>query len=105
MLHLGNSIYQINNWSELFAEYEQLTLNKPCQTCWSDKVKVFNYFNKMAKKTEPNEGEKTYKFKAGFEDTEIHLAGRMSPIKSEDLNENISLILDIPTLMELVELV
>ena len=89
----------------MFEKYEQLTLNKPCQTCWSDKVKVFNYFNKMAKKIEPTLGEKSYKFKAGFENTEIHLAGRMSPIKSEDLNENISLIMEIPSLMELVELV
>lgn len=105
MLHLGVSIYEVNNWSELFEKYEQLTLNKICQTCWGDKVKVFNYFNKMAKTQKPIEGENQYKFKQGFEATEIHLKGKFEVINQINLNENISLLLENKELMELIELV
>lgn len=100
------NIYEIENWIELFDNYEQLNSIKLCHTCWSDKVKVFNYFRIMAKKTEiaENTGEQSYQFKAGFEGTEIFIKGFPESITQANLNKNIELIKSNKDLMELIEL-
>lgn len=81
-------IYEVENWSELFIKYEQLTSIKLCQTCWGDKVKVFNYFKTMAKKKiEPIENK--YKFKEQFADSRVLISGVGFEINSENLTDEI----------------
>jgi hypothetical protein len=100
------NIYEINNWIELFDNYEQLNSIKLCSNCWGDKVKVFNYFRNMKKETKSeNTGEQTYQFIAGFEGTEIFIKGFPETISQANLNENIELIKLHEDLMKLIELV
>ncbi len=82
------SIYEVKNWSELFIKYEQLTSIKLCQTCWGDKVKVFNYFKTMAKKKiEPSDNK--YKFKPQFEGSQVLISGIGFAINSGNLTDEI----------------
>lgn len=101
-------IYEVNNWGELFGKYEQLTSNKICPTCWSDKVKVYNFFKEkeMAKKTENTTGE-NYKFKKQFECYEVSIKGLGFVISKENLTNEIveKHFKNEPSLMALIELV
>ena len=100
------SIYEVNNWSELFVKYEQLTSIKLCSTCWSDKVKVFNYFKTMAKKKiEPSENK--YKFKPQFEGSQVLISGIGFAINSENLTDEIveKYFINEVSLFALIELV
>ena len=100
------SIYQIENWSELFNRYEQLNSTKLCQTCWGDKVKVFNYFKTMAKnKTEQTENK--YKFKKQFADSKVLISGIGFEINAENLTDEIveKYFINEVSLFALIELV
>lgn len=101
-------IYEIQNWSELFKKYEQLTSIKVCASCWSDKVKVYNFFKEkeMAKKTENTEGT-NYKFKKQFEGCEVAIKSVGFIISKENLTNEIvkKYFINEPSLMALVELV
>lgn len=59
----------------------------------------------MAKTKQPIDGEQSYKFKKGFEDTEIYLKGNFEPINNSNLNSRISEIIEVVDLMSLIELV
>ena len=84
------TIYEIENWSELFGKYEQLTSIKLCHTCWGDKVKVFNYFRKkeMAKK-DVKKDENIYSFKPEFEDCQVQIKDVNFTITKENLTAEI----------------
>jgi hypothetical protein len=84
------TIYEVENWSELFIKYEQLTTIKLCSTCWADKVKVFNYFRKkeMAKK-ELKKEENIYSFKPEFEDCQVQIKDVNFTITKENLTAEI----------------
>ena len=84
------TIYDVNNWSELFNKYEQLTLIKLCQSCWSDKVKVFNYFRikEMAKKDVKKDAN-IYSFKPEFEDCQVQIKDVNFTITKENLTAEI----------------
>jgi hypothetical protein len=82
------TIYEIDNWIELFDKYEQLNSIKLCSTCWGDKVKVFNYFKTMAKKkTELTENK--YKFKPQFADSKVLISGVGFEINADNLTDEI----------------
>jgi hypothetical protein len=100
------TIYEIENWNELFAKYEQLNSIKLCQTCWGDKVKVFNYFKNMAKKKEETSSNK-YKFKSQFEGSQVLINGLGFAITSENLTDEIveKYFINEVSLFDLIELV
>jgi hypothetical protein len=84
------NIYSVENWSELFGKYEQLTSTKLCLSCWGDKVKVFNYFRikEMAKK-ETKKETNICSFKPQFEDCQIQIKDVNFTITKENLTAEI----------------
>lgn len=101
------SIYKVENWSELFVKYERFTSIKLCSTCWSDKVKVYNYFNNMAKKKTENISTNKYKFKPQFEGSQVLISGVGVEINSENLTDEIveKYFINNVSLFALIELV
>jgi hypothetical protein len=97
------TIYEIENWSELFNRYEQLNSIKLCQTCWGDKIKVFNFFKTMAKKN-LNSPENSATFKAEFEGCEVRIKGVDFVITKDNLTSEIveKYFKDEPSLMALL---
>lgn len=103
-----HSIYEIKNWSELFRKYEQLTSLKVCSSCWTDKVKVYNYFRnlEMAKKVEKENGT-TWQFKPEFEGCQVIIKSLGYQITKENLTTEIveKYFKNEPALLALIELV
>lgn len=98
------SIYEIDP-VVLFDFYKQHTGLQLCPTCWTDRVKAYNYYRKMTKsKTKTSTGG-LYQFKEGFEDTQVFIKGLGEIISAENLtNEIVEKHFVGSTLMDLVEL-
>jgi hypothetical protein len=98
------SIYEIEP-SVLFDFYEQHTGLKLCATCWTDRVKAYNYYRKMADKKTKKDTKGLYTFKEGFEDTQVYIKGLGENVNAENLtNEIVEKYFVGTTLMDLVEI-
>lgn len=74
----------------LFDFYQNKTGLKLCHTCWTDRVKAYNFYRKniMAKK-ENTEKTGTYFFKEEFAETQIFIKGFGELITAENLTNEI----------------
>jgi hypothetical protein len=100
------TIYEIDP-GVLFDYYKQHTGLQLCPTCWTDRVKAYNYYRKMTKsKTKTSTSTSgVYQFKEGFEDTQVFIKGLGEIISAENLtNELVEQHFVGSTLMDLVEL-
>jgi hypothetical protein len=98
------TIYEIDP-VVLFDFYKQHTGLQLCSTCWTDRVKAYNYYRKMTKSKSKTSTGGLYQFKEGFEDTQVFIKGLGEIISAENLtNELVEQHFVGSTLMDLVEL-
>lgn len=89
----------------LFDFYRQHTGLQLCPTCWTDRVKAYNYYRKMTKSKTKTSTSGLYQFKEGFEDTQVFIKNLGEIISAENLtNEIVEKHFVGSTLMDLVEL-